>query len=154
MNKLQIFSKYLPYGAKMKVTNILDGKVENYIVDLKPQKLHDGLMEDFILLLRPLESLTEEEWLGVFKAGMKNEKQKASVIIYNMGVSDHVRFSIDSKDGAAMVYFHHEFRILKWGDAITPLADLPIIESLYALHVDIHGAIGLGFAVDKTKIQL
>ncbi len=137
--KLIIFSKYLFHEAKI----VGPGGVQTLRPEIAAGYKQIG---KYKLLLRPLSSLTEEEWLGVFKAAFKIERYTGiksldyEVFKAFFDSLDVQRPMYDLVNGLSC-HFPKGFNVLI------------AIEYLYSLHVDIHGAIEKGFAVDKTKTE-
>lgn len=144
--KLALFCKYLPYGVE-------------YLTDTGDKEmLHlgkNGLKDSSKLLLRPLESLTDEEWLGVFKKGMVDFKDFLNKVSLE---KDRVGITADWGDSTYLfLSFTDPFTVISHHDNGRSISDfkfnhLLFIEALYALHLDIHGAIKKGFAVDKKEV--
>lgn len=145
MNKLQIFSKYLPYGA-----TLLHGNMNIPFDSTYGQvgsKLFNSRLEETKIYLRPLESLTEEEWLGVFKVSLDVQKYTGikswdDLFFKDFFSSLGIKKLLEGLVSGETTVFPKGFRVFE------------TIESLYALNVDIHGAIEKGFAVDKSKMKL
>lgn len=155
MTKLQIFSKYLPYEVTVKTLGYepatSESPFEQYpVIDevLTIENINYHLRDDISLLnLRPLESLTKEEWLELFSAAHPDLElaviQKESWIEvlckeYDIAWESFANVKMDNAEITTFKYYMNA---------------LGVFDSLYALHVDLDDAIEKGFAVDKTKFK-